>query len=133
MSSLRALKSRILVDGEDGRIDEADLALIRSHLPGDGSIPAHELKVLVELRTEARSVCAAFDAWFFPAFKSYLLADGRISQSEQFELLRMLYGGGGIDPAERAFLQELRRELRQETPEFKAMYQQAMRDAELAR
>lgn len=132
MSVLRPLKARILVEGEDGRIDDQDLALLRSHLPADGSIPADEMKVLIELRSEARAVCAAFDAWFFPAFKSYLLADKKISPLEQFELLRMLYGGGGIDPAEKAFLQDLRKDLSKLgtlTPEFEGMYQQAMRDA----
>jgi hypothetical protein len=132
MKMLRSLKSKILVEGEDGRIDEQDLALVRSNLPADGSILEEDMRVLIELRSEARSVCPEFDAWFFPVFKAWLLADGKISLSEQFQLLRMLYGGGGIDPAEKAFLQELRKELGKlsaVTPEFEALYQQAMRDA----
>jgi hypothetical protein len=40
----------------------------------------------------------------------------------------MLYGGGGIDEAERRFLQELREALKEVPPEFEAMYRQAMRD-----
>ena len=52
-----------------------------------------------------------------------------MSPSEQFELLRVLYGGGGIDPAERAFLVELRRDLPHVTPEFEALYRQALKDA----
>ena len=129
MSRLRALKERILVDGQDLWIDDAEVALIRGCLPTDGSIPPEDLKVLTEMRTKARAACAAFDELFFPALKSFLLSDGQISQSEQFLLLRMLYGGGGIDDAERRFLQELRRELDPVTPEFQAIYQEAMSES----
>lgn len=131
MSALRSIKPKILVEGEDGRIDEQDLALIQSTLP-PGPIAADDMKVLMELRSDARSVCSAFDAWFFPIFKEYLLADGQISPMEQYQLLHMLYGAGGIDPAERAFLQDLRQELSKlggMNPEFERLYQQAMRDA----
>ncbi len=128
MSQLRALKSEILVDGQDLWINDEDVKRIRAALPADGSISPEDLKVLAEMRTEARAVCAAFDELFFPALKAYLLADGRVTQSEQFLLLRMLYGGGGIDDAERRFIQELRRELREVTPEFEVIYQEAMRE-----
>lgn len=128
MSRLRELKQQILEDGVDMQIDDADWRRIRDLLPQDGQPGIEDLTALIELRTEARSVCPAFDAYFFPAFKSALLADGRISSTEHFQLLRMLYGGGGIDAAERRFLTELRQELRERNPEFEAMYQQAMRD-----
>lgn len=78
-----------------------------------------------------RSICRANDpgaGFLCPVFKAYLLADGRISTLEQFQLLRMLYGGGGIDETERRFLQEMRREVKEVSPEFEALYQQAMRD-----
>ena len=132
MSKLRDVKTRILADGEDLRIDDADLALIREQLPADGSIAPDDLAVLTEIRTEARSVCPAFDELFFPAFKAYLLADGIISPSEQFTLLRMLYGGGGIDAAERKFLLELRKEVRQPTAEFDALCRQALTEVTTA-
>jgi hypothetical protein len=128
MSKLRALKSEILTDGEDLRLDDADLARIRECLPPHEPIPAEDLKVLAEMRTEARVVSPAFDQLFFPALKDYLLADGRITQAEQFLILRLLYGGGGIDEAERRFLREVRREADEVGPEFEALYQQAMRD-----
>lgn len=131
MSALRPIKSKILREGEDGVIDAQDFALIQSTLP-PGPIADDDMKVLMELRSDARSVCSAFDAWFFPLFKEYLLADGQISPMEQFQILHMLYGGGGIDPAEKAFLQDLRKELTRlggMTPEFEKLFQQAMRDA----
>jgi hypothetical protein len=128
VSKLRELKQQILREGEDLQIDEADWVRIRELLPAAGSPGTADLRILAEMRTEARSVCASFDGYFFPAFKSDLLADGNISSLEQFQILRMLYGGGGIDAAERKFLQELRRDLKAPTPEFEALYQQAMRD-----
>jgi hypothetical protein len=126
MSNLRELKSRILVEGEDLQIDDADVALIRERLPADGSVSDDDLMVLAEMRRDARVVCPAFDRIFFPAFKAYILADGVVSLGEQFQILRLLYGGGGIDPAEREFLQELRAEARELTPEFEALYRLAM-------
>jgi hypothetical protein len=126
MSKLRDVKARILIEGEDLRIDDNDVALIRECLPADGSVSPDDLTVLAEMRREARAVCPDFDRLFFPAFKARLLADGRISPYEQFEILRLIYGGGGIDPAERAFLRELREEAREVTPEFDTLYRQAM-------
>jgi hypothetical protein len=128
MSKLREIKGRILVDGEDLCIDDKDWALIRENLPADGHLDPEDLKVLIEMRTQARVVCRAFDEFFFPAFKASLLADGKISPLEQFSLLSLLYGGGGIDAAERDFLRQLKKEVKQSSPEFDAMYAQAMRD-----
>ena len=128
MSKLSELKGQILEEGVDLEIDASDWSRIRELLPESGPPSSDEVRLLLEMRSEARSVCPAFDVYFFPVFKAFLLADGKISAMEQFQLLRMLYGGGGIDPAERRFLQELRRELPEVSPEFEAMYQQAMRD-----
>jgi hypothetical protein len=126
MSTLRELKSQILSEGQDLVIDNADVSLIRERLPADAPMSTEDLTVLAEMRSEARKVCPAFDQLFFPAFKSYLLADGKIDLHEQFVLLRMLYGGGGIDPAERKFLLELRNEVREMTPEFDALCKLAL-------
>jgi hypothetical protein len=128
VSALRQLKPQLLEEGVDLVISEADWDRIHEHLPADGPPTPDDLLVLLEMRSEARAVCPEFDEYFFPAFKAHLLADGTISKAEQFRLLRMLYGGGGIDPAERAFLQELRAELGTVEPEFEALYNQAMRD-----
>jgi hypothetical protein len=126
VSQLRELKTTILADGTDLRIDDEDVALIRKSLPADGALSRDEVQILTELRSEARAVCPAFDQLFFPAFKAHLLADGKISFPEQFSLLRLLYGGGGIDQAERQFLIELRKEVREVSPEFDALYKQAI-------
>lgn len=126
MSTLREIKSQILVEGEKLAINNEDVRLIRERLPVDEPMSADDLMVLAELRSEARAVCPAFDQIFFPAFKAHLLADEKIDLHEQFVLLRMLYGGGGIDPAERKFLMELRSEVSEMTPEFDALCQTAL-------
>jgi hypothetical protein len=118
VSALRELKSEILSEGRDLHIRDADVARIRERLPADGALGADDLTALAELRSEARSSCAAFDALFFPAFKAYLLADGVISHHERFLLLRMLFSGGGVDDTERRFLVKLRNEVTVLTPEF---------------
>jgi hypothetical protein len=71
----------------------------------------------------ARSVCQEFDAYFFPAFKRYLLADGRLSPMEQFELMRLLFEGGGVNEIEKGFLRDLRKSLPQQQAEFDEMFQ----------
>jgi hypothetical protein len=126
MSKLREVKAQILLEGEDLRIDDSDVALIRECLPPDGTVTGEDLAVLVEMRREARVVSPAFDQLFFPALKNQILADGKVDFMEMFEILRLLYGGGGIDSAKLAFLQELRKEVSEVSPEFDAMFKQAM-------
>lgn len=128
MASLRDLKTEILREGSDLWIDEDDVARIRASLPSEGSVTRDDLEILIELRREAQACCEAFDGLFFPILKEHLLRDQRISQAEHLLLLRMLYGGGGIDDAERRFIQELRDELTQVTPEFESLYRDAMRE-----
>jgi hypothetical protein len=38
------------------------------------------------MRTEARSVCPAFDTYFFPMFKAYLLADRKTGRATVLRL-----------------------------------------------
>jgi hypothetical protein len=126
MSKLREAKERILLEGEDLRIDDEDMAVIRECLPPDGTISGEDLTVLAEMRREARVVCPEFDKLFFPALKNQILADGKVDFMEMFEILRLLYGGGGVDATKLAFLQELRKEAGEVSPEFEAMFKQAM-------
>ncbi|MBI2823948.1 MAG: hypothetical protein HYX69_04565 [Planctomycetia bacterium] len=126
MARLCDLKSKILVDGVDKRIDDADFALVRQQLPPEDQLGPEDVRALLELRNEATNVCPAFDEFFFRVFKKCLLADGAISLDEQFHLLRMLYGGGGVDDRERRFLAELKREVKQPSREFEALCEQAL-------
>lgn len=126
---LRKLKSEILREGEDLAIDCEEFARIKAALTNESSVTAEELKALTEMRTEARRVCPEFDEFFFGELRKALLADGQVDHYELFQLLSLLYGGGGIDATERDFLHKLRSEMKNASPEFEAFYQQAMRDA----
>jgi hypothetical protein len=128
VSTLLEVSKTLLEEGTDLQIDQNDWDSIRATLPADGRLTKEDIHVLLDLRSRAYSACPAFDAFFFPALKKHLLADGVITPMEQFQLLRMLYGGHRIDDAERRFLTELRSELREVTPEFEAMYRQVMKD-----
>lgn len=127
MSNLKELKPVILQEGADGVISDADVAMIRQHLPPGADLSAEDVEYLIELRLHATTVCPAFHEMFLPAFKRFLLRDGQISLEEQFHLLRLLYGGGGVDDAERQFLNELRREVTQPSPELQNLLDTAAR------
>ncbi len=122
MNPLVELQENFLQDGVDLQIDAREWAQIRELLPAEGQPDVDDMRVLIEMRTMARTVCPQFDAYFFPAFKKYLLADGRLSAMEQFELMRLIFGGGGVDENEKAFLRDLRKSLPQPSAEFDEMF-----------
>ncbi len=127
-SPLWELKKELLKEGVDLVLDDAEVARVVAALPAGGPVPPDALAALVEMRTEARRVSPAFDAVLFPALKAAFLADGKIDPAERFTLLRMLYGGGGIDSGEREFLRQLRAEATEVSEEFELFYEQVMRD-----
>ena len=79
-----------------------------------------DVKFLVELLSDAKEVCPAFDELFFPVLKEVILEDGRIGNDEQFYLLKMLYSDGHIRPSEKQFLAELAEEAEEMCEDFKA-------------
>lgn len=115
MSGLQKLRTRVL---QDRKITRAEVACIREHIDRDGRLDLDDVKVLVELLSDATEVCPEFDELFFPVLKQVVLTDGLIGTDEQFYLLKMLYADGNLRDCERRFLAELRREVKQTTPEF---------------
>jgi len=122
MASLRELHSALL---EDGKISDSEVAVIRDFIRSDGRLDLDDMKFLVELLSDAREVCPAFDELFFPSLKEIILQDGRVGQAEQFYLLKMLYSNGKIRTSEKEFLLQLRDELQEITPEFDALCETA--------
>lgn len=115
VSTLQELRTKVLHD-EKITVDEVEV--IREYLRQDGRLNLDDMKVLIELLSDAKEVCPEFDELFFPALKEVVLADGLIGSDEQFYLLKMLYSDGHIRDCERTFLAELRREAKQTSPEF---------------
>jgi hypothetical protein len=122
MGRLHELQSQLL---QDGKITDQEVAVIRNYLQGEGKLDIEDVKFLVELLSNAREVSPSFDELFFPVLKDVLLADGQISLDEQFYLLKMLYSDGCVRESEKQFLQELRREAKETTPEFDTLCEEA--------
>jgi hypothetical protein len=123
MSNLRELQSRLLADGA---ITEAEVDVIRDYVASDNRLDLDDIKFLIGLRTEARTVCSSFDNLFFPLFKHVVLEDQQVGQDEMYYLLKMLYSDGQITDRERDFLKELRGELEHITPQFESLYNTAL-------
>jgi hypothetical protein len=110
----------------DRKITDDEVELIRDYIHEDGKLDLEDVRLLVELWSEAVEISPAFDELFFPALKEVILADGRVGLDEQFYLLKMLYSDGHISDRERRFLEELRRDAREVTPEFDALCKEAL-------
>ena len=109
----------------DGKIDDAEVALVRDHLYQDGRLDIEDVKLLVELYCGAADYCTAFEDLFFSVLEEVFLEDGEIRPSEQFYLLKMLYSDRKIRDREKEFLLRLKETARHVTPEFEALCQEA--------
>jgi hypothetical protein len=109
---------------KDGRITDNEVSLIRDAVQADGRLDMADVKLLVELLSEAVEVCPAFDELFFPVLRKVLLEDGRILADEQYYLLKMLYSDGVVRDVEREFLRELQREV-EPSPDFNRLCETA--------
>ena len=115
MDRLHQLLDHVL---QDKRITRDEVQIINEFISADGKLDLADVRFLVELLVGAKEVCAEFDEMFFPVLKNVFMKDGRIDPSEQFYLLKTLYGDGVIRPVELKFLMELRREAVEVTAEF---------------
>ena len=118
MANLYQLRAQLL---RDQRIMDDEVALIREYIERDGKLDLDDVRFLVDLLSDAREVCPAFDDLFFPILREVILADGRIGLDEHFYLLKMLYSNGQIRHRERQFLSELSAAVEQASPEFDAL------------
>jgi hypothetical protein len=81
---------------------------------------------LVELYCGTREYTPAFEELFFSVLREVFLADGEILPSEQFYLLKMLYSDREIRPREIEFLRELKRDAKNVSPAFHAIFDEAL-------
>jgi hypothetical protein len=123
MNRLQELRRHVL---QDRQISRSEVAVIRDYIDQDGELNLQDMKVLVELLSDADDVCPEFDELFFPAMRKIVLQDGRIGEDEQFYLLKMLYSDGHIRESEKSFLTELCRDAREVSPEFEALCETAL-------
>jgi hypothetical protein len=110
----------------DGGITEDEILPIREYLDADGKLDIDDVKLLVELYCDADNRCTAFDGLFFSTLEKVFLADGQITPSEEYYLLKMLYSDREIREPERQFLRQLRKQLPARTASFESLFDTAM-------
>jgi hypothetical protein len=110
----------------DGGITDDEILPIRQYVNADGKLDIDDVKLLVELYCDADNRCPAFDELFFSTLEKVFLADGQISPSEEFYLLKMLYSDREIREPEREFLRQLRKQLPTRSATFESLFDTAM-------
>lgn len=123
MSQFYQLLSRIQADRG---ITDDEIRPIVEHLEADSKFDLDDVKLLVELYCNADQRCQAFDDLFFAVLDRVLLADGQVSPSEEFYLLKMLYSDREIRQPEREFLLKLRQQSKSRSPSFEALCETAL-------
>jgi hypothetical protein len=94
---------------------------------GGKKIGRAEADFLVELHKRVQHPNPAFEHLFYRAIKDHLLADGRIDAEETAWLRQTLFIDGTIKDEERKFLHELKGEAKEVSPEFEALFAEAMK------
>ena len=110
----------------DGGITDDEILPIRQQIDADGKLDIDDVKLLVELYCDADNRCPGFDELFFTTLEKVFLADGQITPSEEFYLLKMLYSDREIREPEREFLRKLRKQLPTRSASFESLFDTAM-------
>src|SRR3974390_319486 len=98
----------------DGKIDDAEVKVLKKELYADGKIDKKEVEFLIELRNNAQKrakgvpLSPSFENLFFKAVQDNVLEDGVISGKEASWLRKMLFADGKIDDNEKKFLKKLK-------------------------
>jgi hypothetical protein len=124
MLKLRQVEQDIMATG---KVDKAELEILRQQLYARGGIDRQGADFLVELHKRVQHVTPAFEHFFYQAIKDHILAHGRIDAEEAAWLRRMLFADGKIDDLERKFLHELKGEAKQVSREFEALFAESMK------
>ncbi len=123
----------------DGKIDEAEVKVLKKELYADNKIDMDEVKFLIELRNVAQKKAKAkkeelnpaFEKFFFKAIEDNVLKDGKIDEKEVKWLEEMLFADGKIDAGERKFLESLKKKAKDNVHEsFNQLYEKATKAKE---
>ena len=115
MTSARQFIEKML---EDRKIDESEVAEIEQFIAQDGLLDMEDVKLLVQLYCEADSFPESFEQLFFDVLRAVMTEDQKISASERFYLLKVIYSDRQVRPVEREFLLQLQRDGIDPCPEF---------------
>src|SRR5262245_45470288 len=130
-------KVALAVTLADGKIDEAEVKILRKELWADGKIDQDEVKFLIELRNTAQRKArarkgrlnTAFERMFFKAIEENVLKDGKIDAAEAAWLRTMLFADGKVDSNEKKFLARIKKSAKKTAPEFDTLYAECMKPA----
>jgi len=111
----------------DGKIDDAEVAILRRHLFADKRIDRTELEFLFEAQKGARQAAPSFQRLLFEGVRTHILMDGKISADEAAWLKQWIFADGKVDDAEKKLLKELKLLADQTCPEFEALCAQCLR------
>ncbi len=124
MQELRRIEQDILARG---RVDGDHLEALRLALYAGGVVSRPAADFLVELHKRVGHPNPAFEHLFYRAITDHVLTDGRTDAEEAAWLRRMLIGDGTIRDEGRKFLHELKGEAGHTSPEFEALFAEAMK------
>jgi hypothetical protein len=124
MLELRQIEHDILAIG---KVDGKELELLSKRVYAGDKISRQTADFLVELHKRVQHRTPAFETFFYQALKDHILANGRVGVEQSAWLRRMLFADGKIDDEERKFLHELNGEAQQVSPEFKALFEESMK------
>ncbi len=110
----------------DRQITDDELPQIREKIYADGELSLGDVKLLIELYCGSDEPSPQFSRLLFAVLEEVFLADGELSPSEQYYLLKLLYSDRVVRDSEREFLKKLRTKLKSRSPEFEALYETAM-------
>jgi hypothetical protein len=123
MQELRRVGQDILAAG---RVDSHHLEALRLALYAGGPVGRPAADLLVELHKRVQHPNPAFEHLFYRAVTDHVLADGRIGAGEAAWLREVLLADGTLRDEGRKFLHELRGEAGHVSPEFEALFAEAM-------
>jgi uncharacterized tellurite resistance protein B-like protein len=106
----------------DGRIDSREVTILRQELFADGKIDKSELEFLAALRKHATGTVKSFDDLFVDGVKSFMLADGTVSDAEAKWLRAAILADGKVDEVEKRLLRELKGAAKTVGAEFEKLY-----------
>ena len=124
MQELRRIEQDILAKG---KVDSDHIEALRLALYAGGPVGRSAADFLVELHKRVQHPNPAFEHLFYRAVRDHVLADGRIDAGEAAWLRRVLLADGTLRDEGRKFLHELKGEARGTSPEFEALFAEAMK------
>lgn len=124
MQELRRIEQDILARG---KVDSDHLEALRTALYAGGTVGRPAADFLVELHKRVRHPNPAFENLYYRAIKAHVLADDRINADEAAWLRGVVFADGTIRDEERKFLHELRGDAGASSPEFEALFEEAMK------